>query len=67
MVCFELVKIEKGACPHRPIRSTHKDPSLQFLSGKTLQEHIVDFKSRFIQPDCVLKLIGFLSMEKISP
>lgn len=27
----------------------------------------MDFKTLFIQPDCVLKLIGFLSMEKIYP
>lgn len=32
-----------------------------------LRKHIVDFKSLFIQPDCVLKLIGFLSMEKYIP
>lgn len=50
-----------------PIRSNHKDPSLALHSGKTLRKHIVGFKTLFIQPDCVLKLIGFLSMEKIYP
>lgn len=49
------------------IRSGYKNPSLAFYSAKALRKHIVDFKSHFIQPDCVLKLIGFLSMEKIYP
>lgn len=43
------------------------DLSLASRSGKTLRKHIVDFKSLFIQPDCVLKLIGFLSMKKYIP
>lgn len=50
-----------------PIRSNHKDLSLALHSAKTPRKHIVHFKTLFIQPDCVLKLIGFLSMEKIYP
>lgn len=58
----------KKHCVHLgPIRSNHKDPSLALHSAKMLRKHIVDFKTLFIQPDCVLKLIGFLSMEKIYP
>lgn len=50
-----------------PIRSGYKNPSPGLCSAKALRKHIVDFKSFFIQPDCVLKLIGFLSMEKYIP
>lgn len=50
-----------------PIRSNHKAPSLALHSAKALRKHIVDFKTLFIQPGCVLKLIGFLSMENIYP
>lgn len=49
------------------IRPGCKNPSQTLCSAKALREDIVGFKRLFIQPGCVLKLIGFLSMEKIYP
>lgn len=65
---LNLSEKKRGVCPPlapsgHPIKIHHS----ALFSAKTLRKHIVDFKSLFIPPDCVLKLIGFVSMERISP
>lgn len=65
---LNLSEKKRGVCPPlapsgHPIKIHHS----ALFSAKTLRKHIVDFKSLFIPPDCVLKLIGFVSMERITP